>query len=260
MELEDNRRFGRVALAVAIIVAIGAGFVARAYYAEWSMQRALLLAYPDAIPLNPELANYAAEIGQPAAAQNCASCHGAELKGDQSKGAPNLTDKIWLFDFGDVSDIERTVMYGIRSGHSKMRNVTDMPGLGSLKRLTPEQVNDVVDYTLSLTSKQGDPAVLARGKELFEGDGLCYDCHARDGAGSPDYGAPSLTDNEWIFGGDRATVLRSVNDGRHGLCPAFIDKLDLATIRGIAIYIHRISHPANGTEAAGTNAPPAANP
>lgn len=28
---------------------------------------------------------------------NCASCHGADAKGNQEMGAPNLTDKIWLY-------------------------------------------------------------------------------------------------------------------------------------------------------------------
>ncbi len=30
-------------------------------------------------------------------ADNCASCHGADAKGNQEMGAPNLTDKIWLY-------------------------------------------------------------------------------------------------------------------------------------------------------------------
>ena len=29
--------------------------------------------------------------------ENCASCHGADAKGNQEMGAPNLTDKIWLY-------------------------------------------------------------------------------------------------------------------------------------------------------------------
>ena len=30
-------------------------------------------------------------------AENCAACHGADGKGNQELGAPNLTDKIWLY-------------------------------------------------------------------------------------------------------------------------------------------------------------------
>ena len=63
-----------------------------------------------------------------------------------------------------MSEIERTILYGIRFGHAKGRNLTTMPGLGVLKILTPQEVDDVVAYTLSLSSRQGDPAVLARGE------------------------------------------------------------------------------------------------
>ena len=52
---------------------------------------------------------------------NCVSCHGSDMKGNSRKGIPNLTDNIWLYDFGRVSDIERTVLYGIRAGVGKSR-------------------------------------------------------------------------------------------------------------------------------------------
>ena len=31
----------------------------------------------------------------------CAACHGADGKGNQALGAPNLTDKIWLHGWGE---------------------------------------------------------------------------------------------------------------------------------------------------------------
>ncbi len=41
-------------------------------------------------------------------ADNCASCHGEDGKGDQSLGAPNLTDAIWLYG-GDKATLTETV-------------------------------------------------------------------------------------------------------------------------------------------------------
>ena len=43
-------------------------------------------------------------------ADNCAVCHGDDGKGNREVGAPNLTDKIWLYG----SDKE-TIMDGIRT-------------------------------------------------------------------------------------------------------------------------------------------------
>jgi cytochrome c oxidase cbb3-type subunit III len=41
-------------------------------------------------------------------ADNCAACHGAEGKGNQELGAPNLTDRIWLYG-SDEADLIETV-------------------------------------------------------------------------------------------------------------------------------------------------------
>ena len=41
---------------------------------------------------------------------NCVACHGAKGKGDKTVGAPNLSDKIWLYG-GSKEDIEFTVTY-----------------------------------------------------------------------------------------------------------------------------------------------------
>jgi cytochrome c oxidase cbb3-type subunit 3 len=47
----------------------------------------------------------------PVFAQQCASCHGAEGKGDMTLGAPNLTDAIWLYG-GERADLIATLRHG----------------------------------------------------------------------------------------------------------------------------------------------------
>ena len=44
-------------------------------------------------------------------AQNCAACHGADGRGNQMMGAPNLTDKIWLYG-GSEATITETITKG----------------------------------------------------------------------------------------------------------------------------------------------------
>jgi cytochrome c oxidase cbb3-type subunit 3 len=50
-------------------------------------------------------------LGRKVFADNCALCHGADGKGNRELGAPNLTDKIWLYG----SDKE-TIVQGIFNG------------------------------------------------------------------------------------------------------------------------------------------------
>jgi len=48
---------------------------------------------------------------QPASFAACSSCHGADGKGSQLVGAPNLTDDIWLYG-GSSKQIEFTLKHG----------------------------------------------------------------------------------------------------------------------------------------------------
>lgn len=56
----------------------------------------------------------AAARGAPIFAENCAVCHGPKGQGNQEVGAPNLSDKIWLYG-GDKATIVETITYA-RSG------------------------------------------------------------------------------------------------------------------------------------------------
>lgn len=55
------------------------------------------------------------EAGREVFAANCASCHGEAGKGMQDVGAPDLTDRFWIYG-GDTQSIYTTV-HGGRQGH-----------------------------------------------------------------------------------------------------------------------------------------------
>jgi cytochrome c oxidase cbb3-type subunit 3 len=231
------KRAAILAVVVVAVAAIVAGGFHRAQLA-----RQLVATPADQVPNDPVLVSYAHTLAQPAFAGNCAKCHGANMKGNPALGAPNLTDKVWLYDQGNVSDIERTILYGIRSGHAKARNITDMPAVGRLGVLKDNEIRDVVEYVEQLSRQPHDAAAAARGEALFKDRGNCFDCHAPDGSGNPDYGSTDLTANTWVYGGDRETLFRSIRDGRHGKMDAFIGQLSFAQIRALAVEIYERSH------------------
>ena len=219
---------------------------------EHLMAVRLLETDADQLPQHADLVRYATSLARPAYAAHCAACHGADMTGDQAKGAPNLSDRIWLYDFGGVGDVERTILYGIRSGDAKARNITDMPPIGRNMQLSAAEVSDAATFVLNITRPQKDQAAVARGSKIFQTKGVCYDCHSSDAAGNPDYGAPAFTDADWLYGGDFKTVYQSIYSGRHGLCPAWIGKLKPKVIRALAVYIHQVSQ---GPKAQGAKAP-----
>jgi cytochrome c oxidase cbb3-type subunit 3 len=217
----------------------------------------LLRAQADTILDNPALVRYAEKRAPQIYQKHCVSCHGATLQGDRSKGAPNLADNVWLYGTGSISDIETTILYGIRSGHPKSRNLIDMPALGRTGHLSPRDVEDVVDYVLSISGQAYDADAAGRGLRIYRGEGACYDCHGADAKGISDYGTPGLTGRggAWLYGGDKESLRKSIVDGRHGRCPAWIGTLDFVQIRSLSVYLNRISHSA-ATHRAGANETP----
>ncbi len=71
----------------------------------------------------------------------CAACHGMDGKGNQSLGAPNLTDDIWLHGFG-----EQAIVNMVNNGKVNM-----MPAQEG--KLTPAQIQVLTAYVWGLSNK-----------------------------------------------------------------------------------------------------------
>lgn len=187
----------------------------------------------DEILNDPELYAFAVAGGRAEFKLNCMVCHGSDAQG--SKGYPNLSDDDWLWG-GTLADIEQTVRYGIRSGDDEARQ-SEMPSFGKDELLSKEEVNDVVDYVLSLSSDKG-PDQKSAGATIFADN--CAACHGEQGKGGREFGAPNLTDQIWLYGGDRADVYNSVFNAHKGVMPFWHGKLTDDQIRQLTIYVHSL--------------------
>jgi len=236
------------AFVAAMALLIGGGFLLPRYQRH-KMGEELLALKPDETPKHAELYAFAIKVGEPVYGKHCASCHGADLHGDPQRGVPRLSDADWLYGGGLMSDLEKTISYGIRSGHPKAWNLAVMPAFASsaphsveianaLPHLTDPEIDDLTAFTLALAHKPADPVAAKRGEALFNDKGGCFDCHGADGGGDSAIGAPNLTDAIWLYGnGDPASIRTSIAEGRQGDCPAWIDALGALKVRGLAAYI-----------------------
>jgi cytochrome c oxidase cbb3-type subunit III len=228
----------RAVIAGLVLALCAAGAAAGFALDDLRMQNRLIRPFADEVAPDQALHDYARHLAEPAYAAHCAGCHGPAREGNAAVGVPDLRRGIWLYDFGRVSDLERTILYGIRSGHGKARNTTDMPALGATGQLTPDEIRDAAAYVISLSRPGGDAASVARGAVLYQGKGQCFDCHGADAAGNIDWGSPGFTSGRWLYGGDPDTIYASIHDGRHGRCPAWIGVLAPVTIRALAVFLH----------------------
>jgi len=209
-----------------------------------SEQAAVLRADPEAILADTRLRKVALAGGKPVYQHYCAACHGADGKGDQTLGVPDLTDDDHLYGTGTVSQIEDIARYGIRAHNKRGWNLAVMPAYAHkipdaaepLPPQTPAQINDLTQYLLSFTGRATDPAAVKRGPETYSKAG-CWDCHGRDLGGDPAIGAPTLTDNIWLYGGTADDIRRTISRGRAGISPAFARTLTPAQLRDVAVYV-----------------------
>ncbi|MDX2158378.1 MAG: cytochrome-c oxidase, cbb3-type subunit III [Hyphomicrobiaceae bacterium] len=183
---------------------------------------------------NPELLRFAMAAGAASFQTNCAPCHGRGAQG--FVGYPNLNDDDWLWG-GTVDEVHKTIQVGIRNGDDQARAVA-MPRFGLDKLLDDKQIAAVTEQVLALSGKPHDKAALDAGSKVYKEQ--CASCHGDDGKGKIDQGAPNLTDGIWLYGGSREAIVESVRTGRGGVMPAWAPRLDAATVKSLAVYVHSL--------------------
>jgi cytochrome c oxidase cbb3-type subunit III len=232
----------RYALPVAVVVLMVLALLAVTHWRSERLQLRLLAAPPESIADQPSLVNFASLQARPLYAQHCAACHGTDLRGNPALGAPNLTDDVWLYGEGSILDIERTLLYGVRSGEDKAHNDSEMPAFGQRGILSDTQIRSVVQYLLQLSGRPYEAQAANDGRAVYNGTGTCGDCHGSDARGNTEYGAPDLTRNVWNSGGDPQALYAAIYSGQHHIMPAWIRSLSLEQIRALATYVYAASH------------------
>ena len=166
---------------------------------------------------------------------NCAGCHGSDAGG--GPGFPSLTDDAWLWG-GDADTIMETLRVGINSTHPDTR-YAQMLAFGRDGILPREDIRIVVDYVQSLSGTEAPTERLAAGREIFAAN--CAGCHGEDARGMRELGAPNLTDDFWIYGGDDETMFETVWNGRQGWMPAWENRLTVADRKILTIYLQDLA-------------------
>lgn len=174
----------------------------------------------------------AIKIGQRLFLQNCALCHGSQARG--AVGYPNLTDNDWIYG-GSPDQILKSIEHG---------RVGGMPAWKA--QIGENGVRATAEYVLSLSSEHGGQAngelnqtLITQGKPIYEAN--CAVCHGADGKGNTQLGAPNLSDNIWLFGGNREAVQTTIRHGRAGVMPAWDTKLGNERIMLLSAYVYSLA-------------------
>ena len=187
------------------------------------------------LPGDKKLMQAAINGGRSAFKVHCVQCHGAGAAG--SKGYPNLIDDDWLWG-GDLQTIETTIIHGIRNPDHQETRFSQMPAFGRDGILQSAEIADLVSYVRNVSSKEKASAASTRGASLFEAN--CAVCHGSNAKGDRAQGAPDLTDAINLYGTGRASLTDTIANSRFGVMPRWGHRLDEATIRMLAAYVHAL--------------------
>ncbi len=187
------------------------------------------------LPGNPMLMQAAVEGGRSAFKVHCVQCHGSGAAG--SKGYPNLNDDDWLWG-GDLKSIHFTIEHGARQPDHEPTRMSKMPAFGRDGMLQPNQVEDLTSHLLAISGQEKPGKASKRGAELYAAN--CASCHGAGGEGNRSFGAPQLNDAIWLYGGDRESIAATITNARYGVMPRWGNRLDAATVKMLAAYVHSL--------------------
>jgi cytochrome c oxidase cbb3-type subunit 3 len=175
----------------------------------------------------PDLAKdpKARKMGQRLFLNNCAVCHGSDARGNP--GFPNLSDTDWLYG-GTPERIEETITKGRQAL---------MPVWGPI--LGETNIANVTEFVLKRAGLEHDETKAAAGETVFAQN--CAACHGADGKGNQMLGAPNLTDDVWLYGGEPQVIRQTIRGGRKGVMPAHESTLKPERIHLLAAYVYSLS-------------------
>src|SRR5436190_2173852 len=169
----------------------------------------------------------ALRAGQMLFVENCSACHGRDARGHRLLGAPDLTDRDWVYG-GEGSAILTSILDG-RQG--------TMPAFGATK--SEREIRDLAHYVLSLSGRTHDSLRAHFGRPAFQ---ACIACHGEHGKGNAALGAPDLTDDSWLYGGGLEDIAYTIRRGRSGVMPAFRNRLGEENASLVAAWVYAQSY------------------
>ena len=186
------------------------------------------------IARDPKLMETAITAGRITFANNCQPCHGPNGAG--RVGYPALGDDVWLWG-GKLADIETTLTHGIRSSDPDARQ-SQMPAFGADGTLKPDQVEAVADYVGVWWGVVPASTDTKAGAQIYAEN--CVACHGEKGEGNRDAGGPPLNAKVHLYDGSRAFIVSQVNKPQQGVMPNWNTRLDPATIKSVALFVHSL--------------------
>ncbi|MBE5529344.1 cytochrome c oxidase, cbb3-type subunit III [Laribacter hongkongensis] len=146
---------------------------------------------------------------------------------------------MWMFVLTLVFGIVYLVLYPGLGTFKGIRGWTSVGQYKSERAEAEAKYQPLYDAYLKQDIKTvaADPKAHEMGQRLFQT--YCMQCHGADARGAK--GFPNLTDNDWLWGGDAATIHTTIAAGRVGAMPAWGAAFGEEKVKDAANYVMSLS-------------------
>lgn len=146
---------------------------------------------------------------------------------------------MWMFLGSCVFALAYLVLYPGLGAYQGVLGSSSQGELAARQQAAQASQHQIYARYLSMDVKAvaADPGAREIGQRLFLNN--CAQCHGSDARGSR--GFPDLTDGDWLYGGDPATIETSIAKGRHGMMPSFASVIDAKAAGEVAQYVRSLS-------------------
>jgi cytochrome c oxidase cbb3-type subunit III len=152
---------------------------------------------------------------------------------------------MWLFYITIVFSLGYLVFYPGLGNIPGVFGWTSAGAYASERSEADNRLGPIYAKYLAMDPKDvaNDAQARAMGERLFLNH--CAQCHGSDAGGAK--GFPSLRDNDWLYGGDPATIKESITNGRNGIMPPLGAALGGEKVKNVANYVRSLSGLPNDT-------------
>lgn len=146
---------------------------------------------------------------------------------------------VWMYLLGCLFGIGYMVLYPASGIHQGLLGWTTQKAQQAEVEAANAELKPMYDKYMAMDIKQvaADPQAHQIGQRLFLT--YCMQCHGSDAGGGK--GFPNLTDNDWLYGGEPATIKETITHGRQGAMPPWGSVLSADQIKDVANYVRTLS-------------------
>ncbi|WP_454721551.1 MULTISPECIES: cytochrome-c oxidase, cbb3-type subunit III [Cupriavidus] len=146
---------------------------------------------------------------------------------------------MWMFLLACIFGLIYLVLYPGLGSYAGVLKFSTQGELAAHRKAAEQVQNEIYAkyMKMDVTQVAADPQAREIGQRLFLN--YCAQCHGSDARGSR--GFPNLTDNDWLYGGDPATITQTITKGRNGVMPPLGAAIDAKLSGDVAQYVRSLS-------------------